>query len=1163
MNKMTAASPRMKDYFAKIQDGVDKAYAIATEARAQGFDPELFVDIKLAKNMAERVEGLISVVAPQLVGAGIPERIIELEKEYAPLDWRVALKIALEVAEQKFCTFKDKKEAMEVGIRTGFAYQTAGIVAAPLEGFIELKIKKTYDNKEYFAPCYAGPIRGAGGTAAAFSLLLTDYVRSKMGYAKYDPSDHEINRYKTEIYDYHERITNLQYLPSLEELDFLLRHLPIQVDGDPTEMRDVSNYKDTPRVETNRIRGGICLVLAEGLSQKAPKLWKRLEKWGPEFGLEWQFLREFLTLQKKIKAKKKASAHTTGEKISPNYTFITDMVAGRPVLTHPMAAGGFRLRYGRSRTSGFSAAAINPATMILLNNFVAIGTQLKVERPGKAAAITSCDTIHGPTVLLEDGTVKQIETVEEAREAQKICKKIIHLGDILFNYGDFSENGHILVPIGYNEDWWVQQLAKEMNFQNETLSKEKKQYFINPKIKKSFAECKEMSIKYKVPLHPNWIYCWSEISHEQLLKFLEALTKSKIMEDRITIPHNEDIKIICEFIGVPHLVANKEFIVIEKEHAKALLYNLNITQYDDIIKRQEQHDKEKSILQNINKWCPIKIMDKAGTTIGARMGRPEKAKIRQLTGSPQILFPVGTEGGRLRSFQAAMLAGKINADFPRFKCPKCQKEQVIGRCSDCGIKTERQYFCFKCGQLPTEGCKEHGTTKTYKKYNLLINELFLSTLRHLKITHYPDLIKGIRGTSNKDHTVEYLGKGILRAKHEIYVNKDGTIRYDMSELPITHFKPIEIGTPIQKLNELGYTKDICGQSLTEPTQICELLAQDIILPGAKNTLDEPCDEILFRVANCVDEMLQKIYKLKPFYNCEKKSDLVGHLTICLAPHISAGMVGRIIGFSKTQGFFAHPMFHAAMRRDCDGDEASVSLLMDGFLNFSRQYLPNRRGAKTMDAPLVLTSHLIPTEVDDQALGLDVVYEYPLELYEAAAAYKNPWDVPVEQLKNRVNTEGQYENIGFTHDTMNINDGVSCSAYKELPSMREKLEGQMILAEIIRAVDEADVARLVIEKHFLKDIKGNLRKFSQQKVRCVKCNEKYRRPPLMGKCTACGGKIIFTISEGSVIKYLQPSVDLGEKYDVSPYLKQCLQLLQRRVDAVFGKDKEKQTGLGDF
>ena len=130
-------------------------------------------------------------------------------------------------------------------------------------------------------------------------------------------------------------------------------------------------------------------------------------------------------------------------------------------------------------------------------------------------------------------------------------------------------------------------------------------------------------------------------------------------------------------------------------------------------------------------------------------------------------------------------------------------------------------------------------------------------------------------------------------------------------------------------------------------------------------------------------------------------------------------------------------------------------------------------------------------------------------------------------------------------------------------MEEKLKGQMEIAVKIRAVDESDVARMVIEKHFLKDTKGNLRKFSMQEFRCVACNEKFRRPPLVGKCTKCGGKILFTISEGSVVKYLEPSISLAQKYGVPDYLKQSLELLKRRIEDVFGKEKEKQEGLGKW
>ena len=55
--------------------------------------------------------------------------------------------------------------------------------------------------------------------------------------------------------------------------------------------------------------------------------------------------------------------------------------------------------------------------------------------------------------------------------------------------------------------------------------------------------------------------------------------------------------------------------------------------------------------------------------------------------------------------------------------------------------------------------------------------------------------------------------------------------------------------------------------------------------------------------------------------------------------------------------------------------------------------------------------------------------------------------------------------------------------------------------------------------------------------------------------------MFTVSEGSVVKYLEPATVLAESYDVSPYLKQTLLLTRNRVEEVFGKEKDKQEGLG--
>ncbi len=548
--------------------------------------------------------------------------------------------------------------------------------------------------------------------------------------------------------------------------------------------------------------------------------------------------------------------------------------------------------------------------------------------------------------------------------------------------------------------------------------------------------------------------------------------------------------------------------------------------------------------------------------------------MRHLTGSPQMMFPVGGEGDRLRSVQAAVEAGKVNSAFPLFYCPACQHSMIYPSCEECHTRCEKRYYCRICGDVPQESCRHGPGSQPYKTFDLDIGYYFQKAKERLGDKVHPELVKGVRGTSNKNHVVEHLAKGLLRAKHAIYVNKDGTTRYDCTELPITHFKPKEIKTSIEKLKLLGYENDIHGQELVDDDQILELRPQDLILPGF-DSIDESAPQVLKRVAGFVDDLLVRFYKLEPFYHIKSEEDLVGQLVIGLAPHISAGLIGRIIGFSDTQGLLAHPLYHAGLRRDADGDEAAIMLLMDALLNFSRQFLPHTRGS-TMDSPLVLTSILNPSEVDDQVHGLDVAWCYPREFYEAALEMKFPWEVrysvnhyeqkkqkKVEQLGDRLGTPEQYEGLGYTHPVDNFNKAVTCSAYKTKPSMEEKLLGQMELARKIRAVDLDDVAKLVIQKHFLKDIKGNLKKFSMQQFRCVKCNEKYRRPPLAGKCTVCGNRLLFTITEGSVIKYLGPSLLLAQKYEFSPYLKQVLQVLKVNVDSVFGKEKEKQVGLGAF
>ncbi len=1151
-------------YFENLKKDVDKIYSVASKAKAKGYDPINKVEIPLAMNMAEKVVGIIATLYPQMNGSGIAERILELEKDYGKLDATVSFKIAEEVARQKFCKFENTLEAIEAGIRIGFGYQTIGVVSSPLEGFTGLKIRKTKEGKDYLEASFSGPIRSAGTTASVICLMIIDYLRELFGFAKYDPTEDEIKRVWAELEHFHDRITNLQYMPLEEEALFLARNMPIQVAGEPSEKLEVPNYKNLNRVDTNFLRSGFCLILAEGLAQKAAKgfrLYNGAKKNGLKMaGFDW--LDEYLELHEKLTSGKEKKK----EEGVPVY--MKDLVAGRPIFGHPSRSGAFRFRYGRGRNSGFSAVALHPATMAVSDSFIAIGTQLKIEKPTKGCVVGVCDSIEGPIVKLFNGSVRQLKSLEEAKKYYPDVEEIIYFGDILFPFSDLANRNADMINPGYVEEWWELELRKKTG---------KKRPFQDV----SFEEAVFLSKKYGVSFYPRYIFYWNQISKEDFLELLEWL-KFSWVDGKIIFPYgkNEQDKFekgkrALELLGVEHEVSI-ENVVLDKEISKAFLLNLGID--FNLVEKEKTFLKKfieqinlnsgEAVLGIVNSLSDFEIRDKSGEFIGSRMGRPEKAKLRKLTGSPNILFSVGKEGGRLRSVQAACEVGKVKTSFPIFYCKKCKKETIYPVCENCDSPTKKMYYFYETKEKSFNK-KEKGLEKEgvpYMNINLDVNHFFEKAREKLGFNKedMPVLIKGIRGTSSANKQVENLAKGILRANYNLQVNKDGTVRMDATELPLISFKPKEIGTSVEKLKEMGYKEDIYGKELADKNQIIEIMPHDVLIPDCVDNPDEKGGDVFIKICNFIDDELEKFYGLNKFYNVKSREDLIGKLGVCMAPHNCAGVICRFIGFSNTQGLCASPYMHAAIRRDCDGDEAAIMLLGDVLINFSREFLPSHRGG-TQDAPLVLNAKIDAGEVDDQILDLEMCYEYPLELYEKAEKKIHSSEVKEVPIVRSILKEGKnpFLNIGFTHDTNNFNKGVLCSSYKLLATMKEKVQHQMELVEKLRCVDTSDTARLIIERHFIRDMMGNLRKFSQQEFRCVACNEIVRRPSLNGVCPRCNGKLIFTIHEGGVKKYLEPALNLSKKYNLSPYIQQRLTLLKSYIDGVFGREFEKQETINKW
>ena len=253
---------------------------------------------------------------------------------------------------------------------------------------------------------------------------------------------------------------------------------------------------------------------------------------------------------------------------------------------------GFRLRYGRCYNTGFSTIGIHPTVPILLNYAIVVGTQIKIDIPGKAATIALVDSIEPPSVKLDDGTVTYVTTIEHAHQIQNRLKTILYLGDILVSYGDFLENNAKLFPASYVEEIWgleLQMKIKQISnnsystdekYINEILEYINKQRLfelannpieIIPTLKEAFLISKILSI----PLHPKYSFYWESITVDEIIllrnEFLKKIeidanvdlifnitkpTTNNYYFESFSIEYNETLKDILERLGITHSIKN-------------------------------------------------------------------------------------------------------------------------------------------------------------------------------------------------------------------------------------------------------------------------------------------------------------------------------------------------------------------------------------------------------------------------------------------------------------------------------------------------------------------------------------------------------------------------------------------------------------------------------
>ncbi len=1144
-------------YHKIISQYIEDSISTAQLAKKHGLDISEKVESQIGYDLPDRIAKIHEIDISNRLRTLLPK----LGKELT------ALKISEEIVLGKYggTTIEEK---LNNAVRVGLSVVTEGVTVAPLQGIYDVKIKTNANRTQYLSVSFAGPIRSAGGTEAAVTMLIADHVRKVIGLDKYiaNSFDDEISRYVEELRIYEREVGNFQFKVSDKDVIHCIGSLPVEIDGVDTDPVEVIGHRNLQRVATNRVRGGALRVMNDGLIGRSRKLLKIVETLKLE-GWDW--------------LKNLEGAIQTPEDDTVSHR-MTEVITGRPVLSMQKKIGGFRLRYGRSCNTGFSTIGIHPTIPILLNYAIAVGTQIKIDAPGKASTIALVDSIEPPIVKLSDGGVMKIKTIDEAKSVANKITKILYLGDILISYGDFLENNTQLLPSSYVEEIWALELDDKLSktdpnsysvsFESQRLI-ELTHYPLEKR--PSITEAFRISQHFDIPFYPGYVFYWSVLTEDEfnnlIINLVEDKEQIKNTNEKL-FTNDPRLKEIFEKLGISHSLCfdNSKIRIDDPDQlyiltiltARCLEYGPDLDKFlrSTIPSNLDPNHIKLHILDRVSKLLKVSIKEKFSSSIAVRVGRPEKAADRKMKPPVHVLFPIGTNGGPTRDILKAMQK-PLYIEIANRVCTNCKSPSISVCCQDCSSTTPIRTMCSSCryevnGDESAEVCPVCGNRlKTHSPTSYPLKLAVEKAKKHLN-TQPVEPLKGVKALMGKNRCAEPLEKGILRQKHNLYTFKDGTIRFDATNEPLTHFKPKWIKSDIKRLRALGYLKDYEGNELESSEQLLELFIQDVIIPIH-------AAEHLVKIAQFVDEELTRFYGLEAFYNMNSIDDLIGHLIVGLAPHTSVGIIGRVIGFVNSQVCLGSPIWHSAKRRDCDGDADSIMLLMDIFLNFSKEYLPDRIGG-LMDAPLLIQPLVFPHEVQRQAHNIDVDEKYPLNFYRSSWNMEKTSVIDnIDLVKYRLGQANQFFDYKFTHPTDNIMLDQSQSLYSTLNTMEEKLMMQITTAKLINAVDADEVMAMVLTTHILPDIMGNLRAYSSQSFRCTKCGQKYRRMPLVGKCLECHNELLQTVSRGSVEKYVKTALNICSEFKINEYLTSRIDTLKAELNLLFKEDVKDQHTIIDF
>lgn len=1104
---------KFQEYIQSLKKTFKTQVQLAKKARAKKLDPRATIESKLTYSSKDKISAILNIPGLEKY---LPQHLSQHENILL-----LAADLAKQIVNGRFIK-ESREELVLLALHSSLVILSQGLISVPQESIPKVSIGSKTNHLTIF---FSNTIRYANGETIGLVLLIADYIRHILHLNRFSSTPEVIGRYIEEVEIYLSLNDRSQDLRK-DLIELFTQNIGVELSGEAYERIEVKVYRNQPNV-TNQLRMGMCVALEKIIDDISVIAHRRIITGIPE----WDWLKPPFKIKRRDKQE-----------------FGLQEVRGIQLLiSKSQKPGGFRLRYGHSRNTGQGAAGIHPCTMYL-SEILSPGTNIKIDFMDRSLTIFPVSSLLGPLVELKDGSNIRVESFSNIREIKDNIHQIWEMGDILLSIDDIPARETIILS-AWTEEWWSQEihcafLSKGVTIEKfallfdisidklKNLIKEPTRFHPSPEL--ALLLCKQT----KVPLHPYYSFNWNEIAISDLIKLLQKLDNS----DNDKFANDINLQAIFRQLGVPFTISEDQ---IHAKRFKPYIQTLRgkSEQLTQILSKTADDIKIEQIIQMIT---GIHVRSLCQRRIGLKVIRPEKAESRQINPPAHILFPIGSYGGVQRDFLKAMKEYDVTVQLSERFCPVCELSSFQFYCPECKQETIQRYICNN-GHISNEQicneCGQYGYVASLKPLN--ISELLESGFEKTGSLNLSK-IKGVSFLNSKNRIPEHIVKGILRSKHDIFVYKDGTARFDQTNAPLTHFTPREIHVSIKTLNQLGYTHDIFGNDLKREDQLIELFPYDVIV-------SKTAGEFFVRLSNFIDDELRFLYELSPYYRINSLDNIIGLFIVSMSPFTTVATIGRIIGYSENNVVFAHPLWHLMKTRNCNGDIDSMSLLLDVLLNFSLEFIPAARGG-AMDVPFIInlsdewqdaTTYAMYNSVILNLLFYRTINENPLkeELLSYTKSHLKP-SFPKYQMIDSI-SRYRFENRFRGSKIVS------------------KVETALQVLRRIRGIKEGEFVDSILEYDFLEKITNSMDRFFLQPVRCKRCKTTFRRIPLNSKCPVCHHETIgLTLSEGWVLRYMQIIHQLEEKYDLdlSDYSKSWIEFIELNKRLLFDKGPRPTTLL---